>query len=62
MILLFSSPHQTKQHWLGVNYDEEGPGGNDITKSNVPNIRVSYRHETLVEELKQLLGLMTSTA
>ena len=46
---------QVKQHWLGVNYSEEGPAGNDITRSNVPNIRVAYRHETLVEELKNIL-------
>lgn len=44
-----------KQHWLGVNFHEEGPAGNDITRSNVPNIRVAYRHETLVEELKNIL-------
>ena len=44
-----------KQHWLGVNFREEGPAGNDITRSNVPNIRVAYRHETLVEELKNIL-------
>ena len=46
---------QVKQHWLGVNFREEGPAGNDITRSNVPNIRVAYRHETLVEELKNIL-------
>ena len=46
---------QVKQHWLGVNFHEEGPAGNDITRSNVPNIRVAYRHETLVEELKNIL-------
>ena len=46
---------QVKEHWLGVNYREEGPAGNDITRTNVPNIRVAYRHETLVEELKNIL-------
>ena len=46
---------QVKQHWLGVNFEEEGPAGNDITRTNVPNIRVAYRHETLVEELKNIL-------
>lgn len=34
---------QTKQHWIGRNYAEDGPGGNDITRTNVPNIRVAYR-------------------
>ena len=46
---------QVKQHWIGQSYHEEGPGGNDITRTNVPNIRVAYRHETLVEELKHIL-------
>ena len=46
---------QVKQHWIGQSYQEEGPGGNDITRTNVPNIRVAYRHETLVEELKHIL-------
>ena len=51
----FVSFSQVKQHWVGKNYQEDGPGGNDITKTNVPNIRVAYRHETLVEELKNIL-------
>lgn len=49
---------QVKQHWIGQSYHEEGLGGNDITRTNVPNIRVAYRHEsdeTLVEELKHIL-------
>ena len=46
---------QVKRHWLGAHFEEEGPGGNDITRTNVPNIRVAYRHETLVEELKHIL-------
>lgn len=51
----FLYPSQIKQHWIGSGYHEEGPGGNDITRTNVPNIRVAYRHETLVEELKHIL-------
>lgn len=34
---------QTKKNWLGRNYAEDGPAGNDITRTNVPNIRVAYR-------------------
>lgn len=30
---------------------KEGVAGNDIGRSNVPDIRVSYRYETLVDEL-----------
>ena len=42
---------QVKQHWLGDNYLQGGHEGNDIAKTNVPDIRASYRHETLVDEL-----------
>ncbi|VDO89753.1 unnamed protein product [Schistosoma mattheei] len=30
--------------------------GNDITRSNLPNIRVAYRFETLTQELRLLLN------
>ena len=49
-------PPQVKQHWLGQYYDEEGVAGNDITRTNIPNVRVAYRYETLSEELKLILG------
>lgn len=42
---------QTKQHWLGPNFARDGPAGNDINRSNVPDIRVAFRYETLLEEL-----------
>ena len=45
---------KVKQHWLGEHFQEEGHSGNDIAKSNVPDIRVSFRHETLLAELKIL--------
>uniref|UniRef100_A0A8C8ZQ42 AMP deaminase n=1 Tax=Prolemur simus TaxID=1328070 RepID=A0A8C8ZQ42_PROSS len=50
---LCPSPHllQVKSHWLGPNYTKEGPEGNDIRRTNVPDIRVGYRHETLCQEL-----------
>ncbi len=40
-----------KQRWLGPNCQLPGVMGNAMEKSNVPNIRVAYRHETLMEEL-----------
>ena len=43
-----------KRHWIGDNYGKEGTAGNDVTKTNVPDIRVAFRHETLVEELSTL--------
>ncbi|PNI11751.1 AMPD2 isoform 5, partial [Pan troglodytes] len=42
---------KVKSHWLGPNYTKEGPEGNDIRRTNVPDIRVGYRYETLCQEL-----------
>ncbi|XP_055357967.1 LOW QUALITY PROTEIN: AMP deaminase 2-like [Paramacrobiotus metropolitanus] len=40
-----------KQHWLGPNFKAEGVQGNDISRTNVPDVRVAYRYETLLDEL-----------
>ncbi|EYC15693.1 hypothetical protein Y032_0036g3301 [Ancylostoma ceylanicum] len=45
---------KVKIHWLGPNYREEGVVGNDIHRTNVPDIRVSFRHEAHVDELCNL--------
>jgi len=45
---------QMKQYWLGPNYTKDGVAGNDITRTNVPDIRVAYRNETLVDELSNI--------
>uniref|UniRef100_A0A0N4Z8V3 AMP deaminase n=1 Tax=Parastrongyloides trichosuri TaxID=131310 RepID=A0A0N4Z8V3_PARTI len=45
-----------KIHWLGPNYKEEGVLGNDVSRTNVPDIRVSFRHEALVDELSNLFS------
>ncbi|XP_075479441.1 AMP deaminase-like [Primulina tabacum] len=37
--------HAAKLHWLGDEYFKRGPLGNEIHKTNVPNIRISFRHE-----------------
>eukprot|EP01116_Phalansterium_solitarium_P007576 TRINITY_DN2031_c0_g2_i3.p1 TRINITY_DN2031_c0_g2~~TRINITY_DN2031_c0_g2_i3.p1 ORF type:complete len:916 (-),score=369.95 TRINITY_DN2031_c0_g2_i3:827-3574(-) len=39
-----------KVHWLGRNYHLPGVSGNNIDKTNVPNIRIAFRHESLVDE------------
>ena len=41
---------QVKRHWLGPNWYRSGVEGNLIHKTNVPNLRVEYRHSTLMEE------------
>ena len=43
---------QVKSYWLGPSYYKEGPKSNDIRRTNLPDIRVAYRCETLSEELQ----------
>lgn len=42
---------QVKKHWIGHKWYLPGAAGNDIHKTNVPDIRLVYRHATLLEEL-----------
>ncbi|RAL66408.1 hypothetical protein DID88_006099 [Monilinia fructigena] len=46
--------HSVKQRWLGPDYDLPGVKGNTMAKSNVPNIREGFRHETLLQELSMI--------
>ncbi|XP_049878123.1 AMP deaminase 2-like isoform X4 [Pectinophora gossypiella] len=56
-VLMSGFPHEMKQYWLGPNYMKEGVAGNDITRSNVPDIRISFRYETLLDELTNIFKL-----
>ncbi|XP_067937860.1 AMP deaminase 2-like isoform X2 [Watersipora subatra] len=47
---------EVKSHWLGPTYKKEGVAGNDITRTNVPDIRVLFRHETFKEEMNCIIG------
>ncbi|XP_053108289.1 AMP deaminase 3 isoform X4 [Hemicordylus capensis] len=47
-----------KQKFLGVNYCNEGPEGNNIRKTNVAQIRMAFRYETLCNELSFLADAM----
>lgn len=49
---------QLKQYWLGPNYTKEGVAGNDITRTNVPDIRVAFRTETLIDELSNIFKVI----
>ncbi|CCH42422.1 AMP deaminase [Wickerhamomyces ciferrii] len=42
--------HNIKKHWLGKTFAKGGIEGNDVEKTNVPDIRVAYREETLLTE------------
>lgn len=44
--------HQLKSSWLGDQYWLQGVNGNDIRKTNIPDIRISFREEALQEEWK----------
>jgi hypothetical protein len=33
-----------KSHWIGRNYYSRGAEGNDIHQTNVPHIRIEFRH------------------
>ncbi|KAH0620889.1 hypothetical protein JD844_021769 [Phrynosoma platyrhinos] len=57
-VLQSGMSHKEKQKCLGVNYCNEGPEGNDIRKTNVAQIRMAYRYETLCNELSFLSDAM----
>lgn len=42
---------EVKRHWLGHDWYKPGVEGNLIHKTNVPSLRVKYRHTTLMEEI-----------
>ncbi|KAL3624059.1 hypothetical protein CASFOL_032875 [Castilleja foliolosa] len=44
--------HAAKAHWLRDDYFKRGPGGNVIHKTNVPNTRIAFRHETWMAEMQ----------
>ena len=49
-ILISGFPHYIKQKWLGEKYHLPGIVGNDINKTNISNIRLSFRKELLEQE------------
>lgn len=57
---LIPSLWQEKLHILGKNYHEDGPQGNNISKTNVAQIRMAYRYETLCYELDLMAEGMKS--
>ena len=46
--------HTIKQRWLGSDYHLPGVAGNNVAKTNIPNIRQAYRHETLLQEFSMI--------
>jgi len=61
-VLQSSFDHTTKCRWLNDKYYYFGSKGNDINRTNIPNIRVAFREETLAAEilfLKKCIGDQT---
>ncbi|KAI8477343.1 MAG: hypothetical protein J3K34DRAFT_397944 [Monoraphidium minutum] len=48
-------PHACKKHWVADEYWRPGPDGNDIQKTNVPNLRMRYRLDTYQDETRLVL-------
>ncbi|XP_047319879.1 probable AMP deaminase [Impatiens glandulifera] len=46
--------HADKAHWLGNQCHKRGPEGNDIHKTNVPDMRIRFRHETWRDEMQYI--------
>ncbi|CAO3702884.1 unnamed protein product [Rhizopus stolonifer] len=46
--------NQIKEHWIGKDWAKSGVDGNDVQRTNVPDIRVKHRYDTLHEELELL--------
>ena len=51
-VIMSGFPEKTKEHWIGANYKKKGVAGNAIEKTNLPDIRVKYRYDTLLAELR----------
>lgn len=48
---------EVKRHWLGPDWYKPGVEGNLIHKTNVPSMRVEYRHTTLMEEVAMVCSV-----
>ncbi|MEW5317860.1 MAG: hypothetical protein WDW38_009124 [Sanguina aurantia] len=48
-------PHACKKHWVAQDYWRAGAEGNDIHKTNVPNLRLRFRHDTHCDEMRMVL-------
>ncbi len=54
-VVMSGFPTWVKKHWLGTNFQKEGVQGNDVKRTNVPDIRVGYRYDTWVYELNLIV-------
>ena len=54
-VVMSGFPTWVKKHWLGTNFIKEDVQGNDVKRTNVPDIRVAYRYDTWVYELNLIV-------
>mmetsp|Transcript_31298 Transcript_31298/g.99863 ORF Transcript_31298/g.99863 Transcript_31298/m.99863 type:complete len:908 (+) Transcript_31298:128-2851(+) len=47
-------PWETKMHWVSADCHKPGPEGNDIHKTNVPDLRLKFRNDTHRSEINIL--------
>lgn len=52
---------EVKRHWIGKKWYLPGSAGNDINKTNVPDKRLAFRHNTLMEELNLIYSNKDAT-
>ncbi|GMH37954.1 hypothetical protein BSKO_05838 [Bryopsis sp. KO-2023] len=48
-------PDACKRHWIAQQFWRSGPEGNDIQRTNVPNLRLRFRHDTHRDEFQLIL-------
>jgi len=61
-VIMSGFQEKTKEHWIGENYKKKGVSGNAIEKTNLPDIRVAYRYETLLAELRGIFRGISAEA
>ena len=54
-VVMSGFPTWVKKHWLGTNFLKEGVQGNDVKRTNVPDVRVAYRYDTWTNELNLIV-------
>jgi len=57
-VLISGFEKRLKRYWLGPHYTRDGVDSNDIRRTNVPDIRIAFREETLLHEFNLLVEPM----
>eukprot|EP00871_Galdieria_phlegrea_P005062 jgi/Galph1/5557/GphlegSOOS_G4121.1 len=50
-----------KEQWIGKHWYRPGAHGNDMSRTGVPNMRLRYRFDTWIEEIKLIFGHQVPT-